>query len=311
MATNLITNVENQKSKLHLILLSKVQGYTNVAHILKDLKDEFNIDGLRLANACGQRSFATFLTSPCMQKYCRAKDDEQTTTYYGIPDARTLHIKTACRSSLERCRTVKTTLARFYFAIIPPQWLTKEELAKIEEAAVQLNICSRRFADFRWMKICLPVMKAVDYLMTHHNTLLSETQTQETDPRELAEKAVQTKAPAQETLVTLKIKRRHAHNLKLMNVKVECDENMQVKEFVRKIVSGYPSVGECEVKSLRYYDPTYECDIDVARGECIVPKRKYILVLADRRLCCADYVMFLIVSFFVAMISYIVYNIWK
>ncbi|KAI1713832.1 hypothetical protein Ddc_11725 [Ditylenchus destructor] len=117
------------------------------------------------------------------------------------------------------------------------------------------------------------------------NSIVQETQAQGTVHAELTEKAVQTKGPVpHEILVKLIFVNSYDRQLNLMNIKVEYDENVQKNEFVRKIASGHPSVGKCEVKSLRYYDPTFNCDIEMAEGECIMPKRNYVLVLVDKQL---------------------------
>ncbi|KAI1694228.1 serpentine type 7TM GPCR chemoreceptor srv domain-containing protein [Ditylenchus destructor] len=297
MATNMITNVENQKSKLHLILLSKVQGYTNIAHILKDLKDEFDIDGLRLANACGHRSFATFLTSTTMQKYCRAKDDELKTTYYGIPDSRTAHIVKEMQASVDaKAQSLEAatqlrrlmTEARSSDAVQLRQCLREVGaglVSKLVSIRNDLNEVSQNMHVPQNEGMQSRVRYGAKDAVPQCNSIVQETQTQETDHLELEEKAVQTKGPVpHEILVKLIFVNSNGNQLNLMNVKVEYDENVQKKEFVRKIASGHPSVGKCEVKSLRYYDPTFDCDIEMAQGECIMPKRNYVLVLVDKQL---------------------------
>ncbi|KAI1710491.1 hypothetical protein Ddc_13368 [Ditylenchus destructor] len=92
MATN--KSLEVQKEKLYYVLLSRREGYTNTDHILKDLRNDFGIDGNALSRAHGHQSFQNFLESASMREYCRIVEEPRATTvYYGIGKNRTQHLE--------------------------------------------------------------------------------------------------------------------------------------------------------------------------------------------------------------------------
>ncbi|KAI1713058.1 serpentine type 7TM GPCR chemoreceptor srv domain-containing protein [Ditylenchus destructor] len=275
-----LPNFEEQKKKLHLILLSKGEGYITVPEILKDLKNECGLDGIALAKAHGYQSFQTFLESTSMREYCRFANEPRTTTvYYGIGNNKTQHIEREMQLSLPaELEKAKKEIRKL-----------RRQLDAVTSQPNERNALPiRGFASAKSEGL---LQKQTDYNF-HEKGVQTKMMDTAIDSKQTNEKSVQTEDPApHEILATLKflyephakgqiIDRRKDPKLLYSctrTVTLQYYGNITVKEMIARISSKYPNddlIHEYEVHTVHFY-----C-LEVSGDSRVVPKGNYTIELS-------------------------------
>ncbi|KAI1710492.1 hypothetical protein Ddc_13369 [Ditylenchus destructor] len=311
MAAN--RSLEEQKKKLHSILLSRRDGYTNTAHILRDLRDDFGHDGIALAQAHGYHSFQTFLESASMREYCRCAEELRTTTvYYGIGTEQTEHIEREMQISLsaklEKLNKDMRKLRRQLQA-------KNSEISKmshtVEKMAERLKNAEKRpngtvTSDSTGLNLRRQVgfLKRSDsetsdipgdpHSVSANSTTESDAQT---DCKDLVENVVETEDETpHEIFATLKFQTKQHGKGDFMDrfsrpwhsavktISLQYYGKMTAGRMTAEIYSQFPNdadIHNFKVQSIRYFDRSLNIPVDVPPGSQsqVVPKGHYTIEL--------------------------------